>query len=567
MPIPLLENRFEQQLISLADMIPVMIALADATGSCIYFNKSWLEFTGRTLQEEMGHGWAAGIHPDDYEICYQHYFQALKARKSLTLEYRMRRYDGEYRWLLDTGTPRYNVAGEFAGFICSSVDITDRKQMEEELKKTKEEAEQTREQYWVQYNWERKTHEVLYSIRHPFTLNETFSNLVREIGTTLNLDRCYAARFDNDAASPITAEYLSHEEMEPFINQIPFNECCPYLKACEDSVSIFIEDVEKTPFWHNQRWREFYTRYKIRGGGIVPIRYREEVLGAVVFHLSEPRRLESSEVSFLNTITDHMAITLYKFKAKEEVERASRLKSQFLSNMSHELRTPLNAVIGYSEMLALGMGGTLTEKQERYIQNITLSGRHLLDMVNEILDLSKIEAGKMDIQPEWIDLESFIFSIQEVFCSIAEQKQVQLCFDIQPDLEVILADPSRIRQIFYNLISNALKFNRIGGTVTLKLFQAFEDPYITFQVIDTGIGIPKSKKEKLFTEFYQVNNSSNRPHEGTGLGLSLTKRLVELHGGTITMESEENVGSTFTFTLPTPQGSWKQASSPGAQNK
>lgn len=236
--------------------------------------------------------------------------------------------------------------------------------------------------------------------------------------------------------------------------------------------------------------------------------------------------------------------------AKELAEEANRRKSQFLGNMSHELRTPLNIILGYADMMGQGYSGPLTEKQKKYIHNILFSGKHLLDMVNEILDFTKVEAKQMSIHKEQVDLTSLLQDVEESLQPLAEEKEIQLYFNLPPELSCIEADPVRLRQILFNLLNNAIKFNRPGGQVDLTISYTDNQEALVCEIRDTGIGIPADKIPELFNRFYQVDNSLARKYEGAGLGLCLTRQLIELHGGSISVESQENEGSIFTFHLP-----------------
>jgi signal transduction histidine kinase len=192
----------------------------------------------------------------------------------------------------------------------------------------------------------------------------------------------------------------------------------------------------------------------------------------------------------------------------------------------------------------------LNPKQHKYTNNIIVSGHHLLDMVNDILDLSKIEAGKISLSPDWVELHPLMYSVMDMLDDLAYRQNIHMGFEIAPRVDGIYADPARLRQILLNLISNAVKFNRENGRVSVRVFSQPEYDGVVFQVEDTGIGIPKKHLEHLFTEFYQVDYTSTRRQDGTGLGLALTRRLVELHGGDISIESEEGVGTVVTFRLP-----------------
>jgi signal transduction histidine kinase/DNA-binding response OmpR family regulator len=245
-------------------------------------------------------------------------------------------------------------------------------------------------------------------------------------------------------------------------------------------------------------------------------------------------------------------------QTKEEAEAANRAKSEFLANMSHELRTPLNAIIGFSEILVDQTFGELNDRQKKYVNNVLSSGRHLLQLINDILDLSKVEAGRMELEPSTFSVASSVNSVLTIVAPLAAQKQIALNIEIQPDLPALNADEPKFKQILYNLLSNAIKFTQDGGAVTIAAellgLSNLENgaPAIRVAVSDNGIGIKPQNQARIFGEFEQIDSSYGRQQQGTGLGLALTQRFVKMHGGHIWIESEgiEGHGSTFTFELP-----------------
>jgi signal transduction histidine kinase len=244
----------------------------------------------------------------------------------------------------------------------------------------------------------------------------------------------------------------------------------------------------------------------------------------------------------------------------EQSESANLAKSQFLANMSHELRTPLNAIIGFSEILADKTFGDLNDRQLKYSKNILNSGRHLLQLINDILDLAKVEAGPAEVMGNTFSVAKALSEVQTIVKTLANQKNISLEFAAAVDLPLLFADEAKFKQIMYNLLSNAIKFTPDGGEVfvTAAVQNATAahsspgDECLRVAVTDTGIGIKVKDQERVFKEFEQVDSSYGRHQQGTGLGLALTKRLVEIHGGSIAVESEgvEGKGSTFAFLIP-----------------
>ncbi|GJQ50750.1 putative histidine kinase [Candidatus Kuenenia stuttgartiensis] len=235
-------------------------------------------------------------------------------------------------------------------------------------------------------------------------------------------------------------------------------------------------------------------------------------------------------------------------KTNIALEKAYRLKSEFLATMSHELRTPLNAIIGFAEVLKDGLVGPINDEQREYVDDIYSSGKHLLNMINNVLDISKIEAGKLELKYEEICVKETIDDVLNTVSGIANKKNITIKNTIQSDIPTFVVDQLKLKQILFNLLSNAIKFTPKNGNVCIDT--TLKDLYVQFAIADTGIGIKQEDIEKIFEAFSQVDSSLARNYEGAGLSLALTKRLVELHGGEIWVESFYGKGSTFTFILP-----------------
>lgn len=235
-------------------------------------------------------------------------------------------------------------------------------------------------------------------------------------------------------------------------------------------------------------------------------------------------------------------------QARQRADQENLYKSKFLASMSHELRTPLNAILGFSELLEQELFGPLNARQQQYVKNVLKAGRHLLQLINDILELSKIEAGRMELRREWTLPGVLVDAVQGMAQPLAARRNIDLSFAIAPEVPELYIDPLRIKQVLHNLLTNGIKFTPAGGKVALRM--RTENNRLIIDVEDSGIGIAKEHLEQLFREFNRFAESSEVESEGTGLGLALTRRFVEMHGGTISVESELGKGSKFQVLLP-----------------
>jgi signal transduction histidine kinase len=234
---------------------------------------------------------------------------------------------------------------------------------------------------------------------------------------------------------------------------------------------------------------------------------------------------------------------------EETLREANRLKSEFLANMSHELRTPLNGIIGFSELLVDEKPGSLNSKQREYLNDVLSNGRHLLQLINDVLDLSKVEAGKMEFFPEPFPLRKAIDEVCATLAPMADEKRIKIRRDVDPAVATVVLDQQKLKQVLFNLLSNAVKFTAAGGDVAIVASLEAADR-LRLVVSDTGIGIRREDLGKLFAEFQQLDSSAARLYQGTGLGLALSKKIIESQHGTIGVESEVGTGSSFTVILP-----------------
>jgi two-component system, NtrC family, sensor kinase len=312
---------------------------------------------------------------------------------------------------------------------------------------------------------------------------------------------------------------------------------------------IAAEDAYRGPL------RDILLRTGTRALLAVPMLREDELIGGLTVSKKTPGAFAPKVIELLQTFATQSALAIQNARLFREIadksrqlEAASRHKSEFLANMSHELRTPLNAILGFSEVLAERMFGEVNEKQAEYLQDILSSGRHLLSLINDILDLSKVEAGRLELELGRFHLPTALDNALTLVRERATRHGIALTQTVDERLGEIVADERKVKQILLNLLSNAVKFTPEGGRVGLAATAA--DGVITIAVSDTGIGIAPEDQATIFEEFRQVGRDDARKQEGTGLGLTLAKKFVELHGGRIWVESHVGQGSTFSFTLP-----------------
>ncbi len=323
-------------------------------------------------------------------------------------------------------------------------------------------------------------------------------------------------------------------------------------RAAREQKSIVVHDVRQEPtFLPNPLLPD------TRSECALPLISGNKVLGVLDVQDKDSQRFSRGDLHVLNTLTGQIATALQNArlfnqvnKTADQLREMDRLKSEFLASMSHELRTPLNSIIGYSEIMLMGINGPLNEETTEDIQAILKSGRHLLNLINDILDLAKIEAGRMSLDIDEVNIHALLNDIEVSHNPLLKKKSVQFIIDVDDDLPNIEADPLRLRQVLTNLVTNAIKFTDEGN---IYLRGTHENDWVSIAIQDEGIGISSEDLTTIFEQFRQVDGSSTRRAEGTGLGLTITSHLIDLHGGKIDVESTLGKGSTFIVRLPVQQ--------------
>jgi PAS domain S-box-containing protein len=427
------------------------------------------------------------------------------------------RGDGTTDWVRWEIRPWRNADGDIGGLIIFSEIITERKRAEQALRESETRLRLSVESSSVGlWDWDLRTHTVYFSPEWK-----------RQLGYA---DDEISNRFDEWRSR------VHPEDLDPAVQKLN-----AYLANPEGRYESEVRLRHKDGSY---RW--IYSHADVlRDQDGKPVR----MLGCHI-DITERKQAEVSlkeaQITLERKVTERTAELNV---AKERAEGADRMKSEFLANMSHELRTPLNGIIGFSEFLVDEKPGQLNPKQKEYLIDVLNSGRHLLQLINDVLDLAKVESGKMEVSPEPFSVRRAIEEVCSVVKGLAHKKQIELASVVSPDLQQVTLDQQKFKQVLYNLLSNAIKFSRPGGNVEI-LTSSCNGDHFALQVKDTGIGIRPEHLNRLFREFEQLETGTNRQYEGTGLGLALTKRLVELHQGTISVQSTFGQGSTFTAIFP-----------------
>jgi signal transduction histidine kinase len=332
--------------------------------------------------------------------------------------------------------------------------------------------------------------------------------------------------------------------------------------------AVQVADVRVVRGAPEHRGTEALERAGFRAVLAVPLLRDQQIIGALVVRRRTPGKFPQAMVDLVQTFANQSVLAIQNARLFQEIEDKSRQlevasqhKSEFLANMSHELRTPLNAILGFSDVLLEQIFGTLNEKQEEYLQDILSAGRHLLSLINDILDLSKVEAGRMELELGTFALPEALDNGLTMIKERASLHGIQLSLNMDQGVGEITADERKVKQVVFNLLSNAIKFTPDGGQVAVAAHRV--DGAIQIAVRDTGVGIAPEDQARIFEEFRQVGGGAAKA-EGTGLGLALARRFVELHGGRMWVESQVGAGSTFAFTLPMTQGAIAPTEAPAS---
>ena len=723
------DREIEARFRALADDAPVMIWMSDTHNRGTYFNRPWLDFTGRTLEEELGAGWAASIHPDDLERVVAFCQGRFEERREFRMEFRMRRADGAWRWVLDHGVPRRDASGAFVGYVGSCVDVTDFKRVESARESERERLRRVLSQLpaavavyegpehvfvamseryhrvvgrrevmgrplaeaipelvgqgfvrlldevyasgrpyvgiGVRADWDedgdgRIEEHLVDVVYQPLTdaggavygvvahltdvterertrreivearaeaearaaeaarlaaelrakadelqvqveesrglaaelrganeelvlatwraetarervavLAEASSRLAASLDTRETVravahlavpalaDWCFVeAREEDGPIRLVAAGNRDPEKVEwafEVMRRYPIDPDAPYgtarvMRTGEAEVMLDIPPEVFEGVAQDEEHLRILREVGFRSSISVPMVAGGRTFGVLSLVYGESgRRYTPDDVPLARELAHRAATALENARLYEEALAANRAKASFLATMSHELRTPLNAMIGYVDLLLLGIPVEVPAAARSHVERIRLASLHLLSIIEEILAFSRLEAGRETVDAEEVDLGALASEVSAIIEPLAAARGLAFHVPARPDPPTLRTDPRKLRQILVNLLGNAVKFTREGGV----WFEVERGPgEVRLRVRDTGIGVDPRFHELIFEPFRQVDGAPTRAVGGTGLGLAVSRRLARLLGGDVTVESEPGRGSTFSVSLP-----------------
>ncbi|WP_207482831.1 PAS domain S-box protein [Arenibaculum pallidiluteum] len=489
----------EERFRALADNIPQLAWMADRSGAINWYNQRWFDYTGTRFEEMRGWGWRQVHHPDHVDGVVARLQRCFAAGEPWEDTFPLRGRDGSYRWFLSRAVPIRDQSGRIVRWFGTNTDITEQRDIEIRAA----EAE-------------------------------------RRLQIALQIGRIGSWSWDLDSGEVQVDDRLS--EIFDLPSDVPITVQEFFARIHPDDTAHAMGVVEQA----RREFGEYDIEFRIRArtGEI-----RWAVARGAVERQRAGRGLRMIGVTW--DVTERKRFEEELAAAKEAAEEANHAKSQFIANMSHELRTPLSAVIGYSEMLEEEAEDLGAETMLEDLRKIGSNARHLLSLINDVLDISKIEAGKMEVHVEEFDVGSLVSEAAQTVQALVEKKANRLELRCAAGLGTMHSDMVKVRQCLLNLLSNASKFTE-GGTITLSASRstAPEGDWLEFSVADTGIGMTPEQQARLFQRFTQADSSTTRRFGGTGLGLSITKAFCTMLGGDVSVESHQDRGTTFTLRLP-----------------
>jgi PAS domain S-box-containing protein len=518
------------------------VFMTDVTGTIVYANPSFEKIYGFSLNEVIGSTpriLKSGVIPQEQ---YKRFWETLLNKGTVSGEIVNRRKDGKLIPVEGTNSPILDENGNILGFLAIHSDITQRKESEEALKR--------RTEYLA------ASAEIGRLVTSTLDLESIFVRSVNLVVERFGFYHASIFIIDESGTYAVLQEATgaTGKKLKEKRHTLAVGSNSTVGKAAKTGEVVVINNTLVDPLHKPNPLLP-----ETRAESAIPLRVSNRTIGILDIQSTEIDAFTEDDIAILQLLADQIAVGIDNARsyniaqqAVEEMREVDRLKSQFLANMSHELRTPLNSIIGFARVILKGIDGPTTELQQQDLTAIFNSGQHLLGLINDILDLSRIEAGKMELTFDEVNISDLISSVMSTAVGLVKDKPIKLKADFDPDLPLIRADAMRIRQILINFLSNAAKFTDKGDIVVKAAVEKTDkgQPTVRVSVIDSGPGISEEDQTKLFQPFSQVDASLTRKVGGSGLGLSICHHLIQMHNGSIGLESAPGKGSTFYFTVP-----------------
>jgi PAS domain S-box-containing protein len=538
----------EARLRQLADAMPQIVYTCGPDGLADYINRRWYEYSGTSMEQPIAKLWADVIHPDDREATKLRWQESVKAGLLFDAEYRLRRKDGQYRWHLSRAIPVRDESGQIVKWIGTSTDIHDRKEAEAEREELLAREQLARAEVEHAAESIRRLQAITDSTLGRFALEALLREMLGRVRELLEADFAVILLLTEDGRSLAVRAAIGAEE-ETMGLRVPIGEGIAGSIATRRAPAI-VEDVAAVNVVNP------ILRQRVHSLIGAPLMVEGRLIGVIHADTILARRFSESDRRLLQLAADRVALAieqtrLYEVEklARRQAEESNRMKDEFLAMVSHELRSPLNAMLGYTRLLR--MGSLDAQKIRQAVDVIERGGRVQTQLIDDLLDTARIISGKLRLEVRLVDLAPVIEEAVQTIYPAAKAKGITLTTDLNSKVGQITGDAERLQQVVWNLLSNAVKFTPAGGHVETRLERV--DPHVCITVRDTGKGISPDFLPYIFDRFRQADASSTRRYGGLGLGLSLVKYLVELHGGTIEALSEgEGHGATFKVLLPVP---------------
>lgn len=557
----------------LVEHSPVMIWRADLNKKCDYFNHTWLEFTGRTLAEETGDGWATGVHPDDLERCFNIYVSNFDQRLPFEMEYRLKRYDGVYRWIFDRGVPYTDDQGEFLGYIGSCVDVTERIEADERSRELA--AEQAAHAAAEKKNAElQEANARVRASEKALRLREQRERFFAEVSQVMATHLDYQAAVDAvaDLLVPRVADFLFFDAVgadgtirrltwrhvdesraawldEAHRSGVPAETGHPAARvACTREPELVREVDERwveqtaTSAEHAAFLRGLSARSILR----LPLSEGSSLLGVLTLGTADSGRVfDDSDVALCSSIATRLIAALRNALLHTELQQAVKIRDEVTSIVSHDLKDPVHTIQMATGVLLDPDIGADEGTRRQHAMLIQRSATRMARLLEDLLDVAKSEGSSLRLLRKPTAIGALIDEVLDECRLSSGELGIELTTRSPSNLPLVLADDRRIVQVLTNLCANAPKFTRRGGRVTVSADRNGDTVQLT--VRDTGIGISRENLSHVFDRFWQAKRASRA---SAGLGLAIAKSIVEAHGGTIWVESVEGEGTAFHFTLP-----------------